>query len=318
MYRLAGPTIAQKCLGPDVPEDVLHYKTNSSIECTGRHTQHQDSAADADRDWDDEYANAAHIADANRYLTAWPEQAARFRASLLATGRLTQTLDYGPAEREVMDLFHPEREPLGVAVIVHGGYWLRFDAATFSHLAAGAVARGWLVAMPSYPLCPDVSIADITCSISRAVAAAARQAPGPVCLAGHSAGGHLVTRQMCTDSPLSDELIARIDRVLSISGLHDLRPLMHTRMNEQLSLDMASAAAQSPALQVPHHSTRVIAWVGSAERPEFIRQNALLAHHWTKHGASMTTHIEPDKHHFDVIDDLQVADSPMMQAWLGH
>lgn len=276
-----------------------------------------DAPPRTNRDWDDEYANAAHIADADRYLETWPEDAAGFRTDCLSQGRMSEALDYGPHEREVMDLFHPEGTPFGIAVIVHGGYWLRFDARTFSQLAAGAVARGWLVAMPSYPLCPSVAIADITRSISQAVTAASTQASGPIRLAGHSAGGHLVARQICTDSLLSVEVVKRVDRVLSISGLHDLRPLMHTRMNEQLSLDTASATAESPALLTPRHNTSLITWVGSAERPEFIRQNELMQSHWKGCAVTVTTHVEPDKHHFNVIDDLSDADSPMLNAWLG-
>jgi hypothetical protein len=88
-------------------------------------------------------------------------------------------------------------------------------------------------------------------------------------------------------------------------------------MNEQLSLDTASATAESPALLTPRRNTSLIAWVGSAERPEFIRQNELMQSHWKGCAVTVTTHVEPDKHHFNVIDDLSDADSPMLDAWLG-
>src|SRR3546814_5563195 len=50
--------------------------------------------------------------------------------------------------------------PAGLAVFVHGGYWMAFDKSSWSHLAAGAVARGWAVALPSYTLCPEARISD--------------------------------------------------------------------------------------------------------------------------------------------------------------
>ena len=77
-------------------------------------------------------------------------------------------------------------------VFVHGGYWRAFDRGLWSHLAAGPLARGWAVAMPGYVLAPEARIAAITAMIADAVAAAAAEVDGPMRLAGHSAGGHLV------------------------------------------------------------------------------------------------------------------------------
>ena len=73
------------------------------------------------------------------------------------------------------------------------------------------------------------------------VAFAAGRIAGPVRLAGHSAGGHLVTRMICRDSPLEPVLQGRLEQVVSISGLHDLRPLMKTAMNATLRLDAGEA-----------------------------------------------------------------------------
>ena len=284
----------------------------------------QDSSGQADTvvhasmtDWDDAYANAEHIADADHWLETWPRRASSFRRALADASRAQTRLSYGDHDREVLDVYHPVGQALGVAIIVHGGYWLRFDAHTFSHLAAGAVERGWLVATPSYPLCPDARINDITRSVSKAIGHASGMAAGPIRLAGHSAGGHLVTRQLCPDSGLSPEVSARIERVLSISGLHDLRPLMHTTMNDRLRLDDETALGESAALQNPTSDAEVIAWVGAAERPEFLRQSALLCDAWNPLGVRTTVHVEPERHHFDVIEDLERADSPMLDLWLG-
>ena len=85
---------------------------------------------------------------------------------------------YGHGTREVLDLFMPEGAPKGLVVFVHGGYWMKFDRSYWSHLAAGAQAQGWAVAMPSYDLCPRVRIADITRQIANAVAVAAREIGG--------------------------------------------------------------------------------------------------------------------------------------------
>src|SRR5690606_19820875 len=95
-----------------------------------------------------------------------------------------------------------------------------------------------------------------------------------------------------------------IANTVSISGLHDLPPLMNTKMNETLRLDTAEAAAQSPALLAPLPGARLVCWVGAAERSEFVRQNELLANVWTGPGASTCRVEEPDRHHFTVVDGL--------------
>jgi arylformamidase len=263
-------------------------------------------------DWNDAYANAPHIPGGADYPARWEEAATRFRGLIRP-----RVIDYGPHPRQKLDLFRPDGAALGLAVFVHGGFWRAFDRTTWSHLAAGPLARGWAVALPGYVLAPEARVAEITAMIARAIEAAAEAVPGPIRLAGHSAGGHLVTRQLCTDSALSPDTLNRVERTLSISGLHDLRPLLRLAMNADLRLDPEEARAESPALLQPRPGTRVHAWVGSGERPEFLRQTALLANVWAGLGADTAETVEPGRHHFDVIDGLTEAGHPLTEAHCG-
>ena len=259
-------------------------------------------------DWDDAYANASHIPGGQDYPERWSMDAEAFRATMMAAGRAHVDLAYGPDMRHRLDLFHPRSHVRGLVVFLHGGFWMRFDKSFWSHLAAGPLALGWCVAMPSYRLCPQQDIAAITADAGRAITMLAGQIGGPVVLAGHSAGGHLVTRMVCRDTPLSAQARARIRNVVSISGVHDLRPLIRTAMNQTLRLNLKQARAESPALLEPDPDCRLVCWVGSAERPEFLRQNALLANVWRGLGAATTCIEEPSRHHFDVIEGLKDPD----------
>ncbi len=267
-------------------------------------------------DWDDAYANTPHIPGGEGYPARWEALAADFRAGL--GDRLRAGIAYGPHPRQAFDLFLPEGEPRGLVVFVHGGFWRAFDRGLWSHLAGGPLARGWAVAMPGYVLAPEARVAEITAMVARAVNAAAAAVAGPVRLAGHSAGGHLVTRQMCDDGGLAPEVAARVDRVVSISGLHDLRPLLRTAMNATLGLDPGEAAAESPALRVPVAGARVHSWVGDAERPEFVRQATLIANVWTGLGADMAQTIEPRRNHFTILDGLTHPGSGLVEAIAGE
>jgi hypothetical protein len=265
-------------------------------------------------DWDDAYANSPHIPDGAAYPARWTERAAAFRDSLASAGRARIDIVYGPAPRSKLDFFYPEGHCKGLAVFVHGGFWKAFDKAMWSHLAAGPLNLGYAVAMPSYSLCPDVRICEITNEIAAAIEYAAGQVAGDIALYGHSAGGHLVIRMICRSSPLSDATASRIAKTISISGLHDLRPLMATKMNDTLRIDQEEANLESPALVVPRPCQRVLCWVGADERPEFVRQNRILGEIWRGFDARIAIVEEPGRHHYNIIDGLCDSDHPLTRA----
>lgn len=256
---------------------------------------------DADRD----YANGAFIPGADSVVARWQADAAAFRASLGARARLDQA--YGRDPRQRLDLFLPETTPQGMLVFVHGGYWLAFAPADFSHLAAGALARGWAVALPGYTLAPTARIAEMTQDIARAIRHLAALSPGPIHVTGHSAGGHLAARMGCADLDLP------VARVVPISPLSELGPLIATRMNETLRIDAQEAASESPARLAMRPGTSAHVWVGAQERPAFLWQARTLSEEWS---CPWTT--APGRHHFDVIDALADPGSDLISTLLAR
>ncbi|MCO6188570.1 alpha/beta hydrolase [Rhizobium sp. L1K21] len=264
-------------------------------------------------DWEDAFSNGAYIDEAVRYPARWDDEASDFRTA--AQGQTD--IAYGEHERERLDLFMPTGTPKGLAVFVHGGYWLDFDKSSWSAFAAGPLSAGFAVAMPSYTLAPHYRISQMTRQIGRAITVAAAMVDGPIRLSGHSAGGHLVTRMVCDDTPLAPEITGRIDRIVSISGLHDLRPLLFHSMNEKLRLDEEEAVVESAVLHDPLPGVQLMAWVGANERPEFLRQSALIREAWGRKGIYAKLVAEPQRHHFDVIEGLKSADHPLTQAFVA-
>ena len=270
-------------------------------------------------DWDSAYANAPNIPGGDDYPDRWAGAAAAFRAA--TTGRVD--VPYGDHRRERYDLFAPEGTPRGLVVFVHGGYWVRFDHSFFSHLASGPLAHGWAVALPSYTLAPEARVGAIARQLAGAVHNAGAMVEGPIRIVGHSAGGQLATRVIATPDGsrvgalLPDPVLDRVERVVSVSGVHDLRPLLRIEQNDEIGLDWNEAAAESPALLAPIRGVDVTVWVGQSERAEFVRQSELLANVWTGLGARTRYVAEPDRHHFDVIEGLADPASPLTEAVVG-
>jgi len=271
-------------------------------------------------DWDDAYANRAYIPNAQALIDEWTVASEAFRQSSNAQLNIAYECEASSGDlgkRCCYDVFTPSSASKGLFVFVHGGYWLATSKETWSMFASGAVAAGYTVVMPSYPLCPAVSIATIQDCVQAAVEQAAREFSGPIVLTGHSAGGHLVTSLLCPRNRLSADVQKRLAHVVSISGVHDLRPLLNTTMNKDLGLDSTSAFEGSPAMQQPACVCPVTAWVGGDERPEFLRQNALLANVWRGLGAQTHEVVDPGLHHFNVIDGLRSAQSDFLQHTLS-
>jgi acetyl esterase/lipase len=251
-----------------------------------------------------DYMNSAFIPGGDDYYPRWQAEAVSFRSQMGARAELD--IPYGPGARHRFDLFRPEGPPRGLMVFVHGGYWLACGREDYSHLAAGAVARGWACALLSYTLAPDARIGDMTQEVAQAVRAAAALVSGPVVVTGHSAGGHLSARMGCSDLGLG------VARVVPISPLADLAPLMQTDMNATLRIDDAEAERESPARLTLGAGVEAHVWVGGQERPVFLWHARTLSENW-----SCAWTVDPGKHHFDVIDGLTDPGSALMQTCLG-
>lgn len=253
---------------------------------------------------DRDYANGAFIAESASYPPTWAAVAGAFRANAGARAKLN--LPYGEKERQRFDLFLPNRPAAGVVVFVHGGYWLAFGREHWSHLAAGPLAWGWAVAMPSYTLAPDAHLSDMTQEIASACRAISAEIAGPMVVTGHSAGGHLAARMGCTDIDLP-----QVRRVVPVSPLAELEPLMQTEMNQKLRLTAEECACESPARLERREGVSSHVWVGGDERPAFLWQARTLSEEW-----ACPWTVEPGKHHFDVVDDMADPHSKLVEALL--
>ena len=252
---------------------------------------------------DEAYANAAFIDNSEEIVADWIKKAERFRAKKLMSGTAKIDIAYGASNRQKFDIFQPNVKPLGTVIFVHGGYWIDFDKSYWSHFASGVLANGYRCIIPSYDLCPTVKISDITCQIKDLICYVLKNYDGMISLTGHSAGGHLVSRMVSTEqwneSKLRSDFLKRLNHVVAISPIADLRPLLKTSMNNKFNLNYDTAEKESPVTLIKMNVPFTVL-VGENERPAFLSQANYLSQTW-----SCSKIIATGKNHFNVIDDLE-------------
>ena len=282
---------------------------------------HRTSAAYAPEFVERGYNNRAAVPEHPRWLAYYPEASAAARAKLAP--RLD--LRYGTRPKETLDLFLPSGRPRGTFVFIHGGYWRAFDKSDFSFVAPTFVAQGLAVAVVNYDLCPGVSIATIVDECRRALAWLAREGgahgadPRRIVVGGHSAGGHLTAMLFATDWSAHGFAEAPIAGGVSLSGVHDLVPLVRFSFNADFRLDDAEAARLSPVFLAPRVSAPLVVAAGADETSEFVRQTQLLWDAWPQvrpPGATGPLFV-PARNHYTVVTDFEDAASELTRATLA-
>jgi arylformamidase len=256
-----------------------------------------------------QYNNRARVPDYAEVLARWAEASALVRRNSPAT----LDLPYGDGgAAETLDVFPAANPDAPVLVFVHGGYWRALDKSDVSFVAPAFNAQGAMVVVPNYGLCPAVTIEQIVLQVARAVVWTWRNAaqhggdPSRMALAGHSAGGHLVTMMLsCRWKELAEEMpLQPLAGALSISGLYDLEPIRHTPfLQTDVQLTPASVARLSPAFFPRPKGGRLYAAVGLDESEEFLRQNLLIRDVWGPTAVPICETI-PATNHFTVMNSL--------------
>jgi arylformamidase len=267
------------------------------------------------------YNNRIAVPDHPLWLERWASRSREATAALAPR----QDVRYGRGVRETFDLFLPAGPPRGTFVFIHGGYWRALDKAEHAFVAPPFVAQGLAVVVLNYDLCPDVTIGDIIAQITRAIAFLLRDGARhgvpatPLVVAGHSAGGHLAAMLLATTAAALGWSSHPITAAVSVSGVHDLEPLVQFSYNVDLKLDVGHARAWSPVHHAPQTGAPLLLAVGRDETSEFLRQADLLWDAWPGNRPPAATEPLriPDRHHFSVVFDYAEPESALTRATLA-
>ncbi|HYF43943.1 MAG TPA: alpha/beta hydrolase [Ramlibacter sp.] len=271
----------------------------------------QETQAAPDGAWLDRmYNNRGLVPEFASHLERWATQSRQAREAQPCE----LDLRYGEGEKETLDVFPTTQGRKGGPVLffIHGGYWRALDKSDKSFVAPAFTAQGATVVVPNYALCPAVTVPQIVVQMARALAWTWRNAgrygadPGRIVVAGHSAGGHLAAMMLaCLWQQLASDLPRNLVKgSLSISGLYDLAPLMHTPfLQPDLQLTPEQVRQASPSLLPPPAQGRLYSVVGGDESAEFQRQNGLIRRAWGLRRVPVCESL-PGLNHFSVLEAL--------------
>lgn len=253
-------------------------------------------------DYEFEYNNRARIPEYRAILARW--QAASAVERQAARAALDQP--YGDGERQRYDLFYAGVPQAPLIVYIHGGYWQMGSRQDTAFIARALTAAAIDVAVPSYSLCPAVSVMQIIEELRRCVVALWAQTGKHPIVVGHSAGGHLAAALLATDWGTLPGAPADLVRAgCAISGVFELAPLIATTMNAAMRLDPRAAVDASPLWWAPPPRGRVLVTaVGGDETAEFHRQSRALAERWARAGVQTEYLAIAGTNHFTIVDEL--------------
>jgi arylformamidase len=252
------------------------------------------------------YNNTKAVADVQTVFEGFRSRSAH----LYETAQCERDLRYGDQPRERFDLIRGRGANPPTVIYIHGGYWQTLGKEDFAFVAQGPLELGYNVVLAEYTLAPHASMMQIVQEIDRLLnhLAANRDAltmgRGPICLAGHSAGGQLSL--VHRSHPL-------LTHTMAISPLVDLEPISLSWLNEKLALTPNEIDVYSPLRHIGKGTPTTIA-VGTAELPELVRHANEYAAAAKKSGEE-TDYVAIDhRNHFTILEDLACASGALTEA----
>ena len=222
-------------------------------------------------------------------------------------------LAYGPLARQRYDWFAAGSAGTPTYVFIHGGYWQACAKEDFAFIVHGPLGRGFNVVMAEYTLAPEASMTQIVGEIGKLLDHLQADQDGlgiagqPLCLSGHSAGGHLAA--MHRSHPL-------VSHAMPISALVDLEPISLGGLNDKLQLTAGEVQAFSPLRHIARGAPMTVV-VGDAELPELIRHSRQYAADCQARGETASFVPVPGCNHFTVLEDLASRTGVQMMALVG-
>ena len=227
-----------------------------------------------------------------------------------------------------LDLYRPAGEdPAPVMVFIHGGYWMSGSRKEYAALAGTLCPRGFVTILVDYRLYPDVTypafMEDCAAALNWVMANVADYGGDPdrVFVAGHSAGGHIVSllathprfRAMLKFDPL------KLRGVIPLSGAYDFvnGNTLDLGIVRQVMVTPENFADAQPIRHVRADVPPMLMVNGDRDNLTSEPQAAAFALAMQRAGAPLRyAKIKGGDHHSVVVDMAPGRDGPALRAVL--
>ncbi|RYX96015.1 MAG: alpha/beta hydrolase [Comamonadaceae bacterium] len=234
---------------------------------------------------------------------------------------------YGDSAIETLDVYTTDKADAPVAIFIHGGAWRAGLARNNAFAAELFVRAGVHLVVPDFAPVQDVGgdLALMVAQIRRAVAWVHQHAGRfggdgrRVHVVGHSSGAHLAGVVLTTD--WAGELGLPPDFIksgLCCSGIFDLTPVRLSARSSYVHLTDDSEQAFSPQRHIAHLNAPLVVACGMQETPDFLRQSHDFAAAVAAAGKPVRLLMASGLNHFEIIETLADATSPLGQAALAN
>ncbi|XP_013144648.1 PREDICTED: kynurenine formamidase isoform X1 [Papilio polytes] len=225
-------------------------------------------------------------------------------------------IEYGSTPGQKLDILGTDlQDDSPILVYIHGGYWQELSR-ELSRYPAQPLHRSRIkTIVVGYDLCPAYTLPEIVHQIENAARFvfeyAEKMGSRGVYFAGHSAGAHLVAKLLSNaDFFENNPGVHRLQGAFLISGVYDLRELVHTSVNDAVQLPVEWAIPLSPLFDCFTHlqarRTRIYILAAQNDSPAFKKQSREFYEllHNTCLMQNMYLEIKDDLDHFDIVECL--------------
>jgi arylformamidase len=253
------------------------------------------------------------------YVTSWVQRSAAVRTALVSSSLLGER--YGTKIRNIIDVFpapSTDGSPSPALIFFHGGYWQECSLRDVSFPAAALNAAGITYISVDYTLAPKATLTEIVEEARQAVRFVVGQKDrfgvdlARLVIGGHSAGAHLAALSGGGVSLCGGDIDSKL---LLISGIYELLPLLRTSINGALNLTGQEIETLSVLRHPPQCQQATLVW-GDSDTTEFAWQSKTLRARFGEDqriGAFESIEIA-GRNHFDLLLDLADRSSQLFSS----
>ena len=228
-------------------------------------------------------------------------------------------ISYAAGERHGYDLYIPEDvgPNAPIVVFIHGGNWDSGDRSRYYFVGQSLASAGFVAAIPSYRLYPEVTFPAFVEDAARAVAAVVEAArlgrhgipasDRPIFLMGHSAGAHIAAMLTYDERYLRSAGLpdTAISGFVGLAGPYDFLPLEEERYRRIFPAEVREAS--QPVNFVDGSEPPALLITGEDDTVVEPRNSRALAARVRQEGGSALLKTYPGIDHIEVVAALATA-----------